>query len=457
MAKRYNLARMTTATTGTGTLVLGTPVAGFISFAAAGAQNGDTLTYSIEDGNNREVGHGVYTASGHTLTRTVLMSTSGGAAINLSGSANVMITLAAEDIPSTFVTALSGLSDVNELVAPVTGQVLAYGAGGPPTVVQKITNAMSFNSPTLTLPSAPSVGNTLVLIVEGYSPVSCAGFAAAYASGVAYDSMCTVLTRTVISGDPAAWAITTNNASFPSQAILLEVSGAFTVGVTEFTPALSGNSYSQTITHNASALDMGFYSCRATGYMNATGVTGATELMAGSWTVASLVAVQYTTTGAVTITNSGAPGSLAQAFRVQLVGVAQWVPTDFATLMALYVSGGTSTTLSGTLALTTSSGAAFSQTAQGFCSTTAISSTVFGALSPATQAGQTIVGIFSVFDSQVFLVVSGAATTNWFTTVTIPGIGTLTLTAASVTTSGGCTLYSWAVSGTVSSGNVVFT
>ena len=133
--------------------------------------------------------------------------------------------------------------------------------------------------PMAVMPSAPSVGNTLVLIVEGYSSVSCAGFTAAYASGAAYDSVCTVLTRAVVSGDPAAWAITTNGSSYPSQAILLEVSGAFTVSVAEFTPTLSGNNYSQTITHNSVALDMGFYSCRATGYMNATGVTGATELM----------------------------------------------------------------------------------------------------------------------------------------------------------------------------------
>lgn len=101
MAKLYNLARMTTATTGTGTITLGSAVSSYLSFADAGVQNSDTVTYAIVDGNNREVGRGVYTSSGTTLTRaTILESTNSNAAINLSGNAEVFITAAAEDITS---------------------------------------------------------------------------------------------------------------------------------------------------------------------------------------------------------------------------------------------------------------------------------------------------------------------------------------------------------------------
>ena len=96
-AKLYNLARMTTATTGTGTLTLGSAATGFISFATAGVSDGETITYAIEDGNDREIGRGTYTASGTTLTRSVLKSTNAGSAINLSGTAQVFITNAAED------------------------------------------------------------------------------------------------------------------------------------------------------------------------------------------------------------------------------------------------------------------------------------------------------------------------------------------------------------------------
>lgn len=99
MAKLYNLARMTTATTGTGTITLGSAATSYLSFADAGVQNGETVTYAIVDGSNREIGRGVYTSSGTTLTRaTILESTNSNNAINLSGSAEVFITAAAEDI-----------------------------------------------------------------------------------------------------------------------------------------------------------------------------------------------------------------------------------------------------------------------------------------------------------------------------------------------------------------------
>lgn len=97
MAKLYNLARVTTSTTGTGTITLGSAVSGFLSFAGAGVQDGDTVTYAISDGANSEIGRGVYTSSGTTLTRSVLKSTNSDAAINLSGTAEVFITAAAQD------------------------------------------------------------------------------------------------------------------------------------------------------------------------------------------------------------------------------------------------------------------------------------------------------------------------------------------------------------------------
>jgi hypothetical protein len=96
-ASLYNLARMTTGTTGAGTITLGSAVSGFLSFASAGVSDGETVTYAIQDGTASEIGRGVYTSSGTTLTRSVLKSTNSNAAISLSGSAQVFITAAAED------------------------------------------------------------------------------------------------------------------------------------------------------------------------------------------------------------------------------------------------------------------------------------------------------------------------------------------------------------------------
>lgn len=93
-----NRVYITTATTGAGIITLGSPILGYQSFADAGVSDGDTVRYTIEDGVNFEIGEGVYTASGTTLSRTPSESSNSGSAINLSGGARVFITPTADDI-----------------------------------------------------------------------------------------------------------------------------------------------------------------------------------------------------------------------------------------------------------------------------------------------------------------------------------------------------------------------
>ena len=91
--------KVTTTTTGTGTLTLGSAATGgFQDFSVIG--DGNTTYYAITDTANSafEVGIGVYTASGTTLSRdTVLESSNAGALVNFAaGSKDVFVTYPAE-------------------------------------------------------------------------------------------------------------------------------------------------------------------------------------------------------------------------------------------------------------------------------------------------------------------------------------------------------------------------
>lgn len=101
----YNLARMYTTTTGTGTVTLTTAFPGCNTFANAGIPNGAVLEYTITTYNvlshipvDRECGSGTYNSGTLTMTRdTVESSTQGGAKITLTGFSDVLVTILASD------------------------------------------------------------------------------------------------------------------------------------------------------------------------------------------------------------------------------------------------------------------------------------------------------------------------------------------------------------------------
>ena len=89
--------RETTTTEGTGTITLGGAVTNFETFAA-NLSNSDTTYYAIVDNTNNdfEVGIGTFTASGSTLSRSVIASSNSNSLVNLGvGTKDVFITIPA--------------------------------------------------------------------------------------------------------------------------------------------------------------------------------------------------------------------------------------------------------------------------------------------------------------------------------------------------------------------------
>ncbi len=107
----------TTTSTGSGTITLAGAKQGYQSFAAVG--DGNQTYYTIASQSEWEVGIGTYTASGTTLSRdTVLSSSAGGGKVGFSaGTKDVFVTYPSEK------------SVVNNVLVNETTTSVAYNIG----------------------------------------------------------------------------------------------------------------------------------------------------------------------------------------------------------------------------------------------------------------------------------------------------------------------------------------
>lgn len=181
MVKLVNRAKMTTTTTGTGTITLGSAVGGFQSFSAAGVADADVVRYVIEDGTAWEIGTGTYTASGTTMTRTVSESSNADAAISLTGSAVVFVSAVEADLREERVGSISGTTlDLSTGTVfshapassptyvfnnpPATGTAYGFTLKVTPSATVTLTWPASVDWPSGTAPTAPASGATSVFV-----------------------------------------------------------------------------------------------------------------------------------------------------------------------------------------------------------------------------------------------------------------------------------------------------
>lgn len=139
LSKDYNLARMTSSSTGTSrtSIALTAAATGMLTFANAGASNGDIISYGIEDGSNSEAGQCQYnfiTGVATLSNFTVESSTNSNAAISLSGSQEIFITVLKRDLDALVRTVKRQTFSAGGTYTPSSGMLYciakAYGGGG---------------------------------------------------------------------------------------------------------------------------------------------------------------------------------------------------------------------------------------------------------------------------------------------------------------------------------------
>jgi len=153
MARLFNLARMTVTAGGVGTITLGVAVTGYLTFALAGAVNGQIVSYAINDptAGDSEIGSATYNSAGPTLSsRTVATSTNSNNPISVATTAQVVITPAAEELDFIYNTRTGSGALVFGTSPTFTTGIVITGTTTNQAKAMNITQ-----SPTGTIPSSP--------------------------------------------------------------------------------------------------------------------------------------------------------------------------------------------------------------------------------------------------------------------------------------------------------------
>jgi hypothetical protein len=263
--------KVTTATTGTGTLTLGSAVAGFQAFSAV-LSNADTTYYAIFESSTGafEVGLGTYASPANTLARTtVLESSNAGSAVNLTaGDADVFITYAAEKSVYLDADGYIFVSDGRNLTN-LNATNLTTGTVNDARLPATISSDITGNAATAT---AWATGRTLSLTgdvtgtsaaFDGSGNITLSTTIAANSVALGTDTTGNYVATGAVSGsglsgsasaEGATFTVTSNatNANTPSTIVFRDASGDFSAGT--ITANLSGNATTATTATTANGV-----------------------------------------------------------------------------------------------------------------------------------------------------------------------------------------------------------
>lgn len=175
MASFLDVCRFTAASSGTGSFVVSSAVTGYQTPASANAVNGATYRYRAEsaDLTQWEVGTGVYTVSGTTLTRTVLFSTNSNSAVSFTSAPQVAVVELAEDMgPLTLTNAtLAAATPSNPTgISGTSNEML--GLGGTCTLTPKYSSRVLVTFDGSIEMSGTSYANMQVRYGTGTAPIN---------------------------------------------------------------------------------------------------------------------------------------------------------------------------------------------------------------------------------------------------------------------------------------------
>lgn len=237
----FSLARMSTATTGTGTITLGSAVSGFLSFSAAGVSDGDIVGYGIRDGSNSEVGYGTYTSSGTTLTRTVIKSTNSDSAISLSGAAQVFIApahthYANVDSSGRFIFGHTATIDTKRAASTITASMQQVGTSVATAAVLRTQWSADANGPNLLLGKSRGASAGTFTVVQSGDVLGALSWAGADGTDFAEGAYI----QAAVDGTPGAGDMPTrltfgtsaDGAESPTERARIDSSGRFLFGHT---------------------------------------------------------------------------------------------------------------------------------------------------------------------------------------------------------------------------------